>query len=126
MRNRRTREFRKRFDRLPADVQEQAKASYRLFKKNPYYPSLHFECIDRHEPRPRCLRERQGVPVRIARREHLIRRRTLGHRHVGRLVQSRRAVHVSHRDRERLVVAQAAVARPDRRPVAPRVREAGR
>jgi len=49
VRNRRTREFRKRFDRLPADVQEQAKASYRLFKKNPYYPSLHFECIDREE-----------------------------------------------------------------------------
>ncbi len=49
MKNRRTREFRKRFEKLPSDVQEQAKASYRLFKKNPFYPSLHFECIDREE-----------------------------------------------------------------------------
>lgn len=49
MKNRRTKEFRKRFERLPRDVQEQAEAAYRLFKKNPYYPGLHFECIDRQE-----------------------------------------------------------------------------
>lgn len=49
MKNRRTKEFRKRFERLPRDVQEQAKAAYRLFKKDPYYPGLHFECIDRQE-----------------------------------------------------------------------------
>lgn len=49
MKNRRTKEFRKRFERLPRDVQEQAKAAYQLFKKNPYYPGLHFECIDRED-----------------------------------------------------------------------------
>jgi hypothetical protein len=35
--------------RLPKDVQERAKEAYRLFKANPYYPGLHFECIDRQE-----------------------------------------------------------------------------
>lgn len=44
-----TKEFRKRFARLPRSIQEQAKADYRLFKKDPYYPGLHFECIDRQE-----------------------------------------------------------------------------
>jgi mRNA-degrading endonuclease RelE of RelBE toxin-antitoxin system len=38
--------FRKRFKRLPPDIQKQAKAAYRLWKVNPYYPSLHFKCID--------------------------------------------------------------------------------
>jgi len=49
VKNRRTKEFRKRFERLPRDVQEQAKAAYRLFKTNPHHPGLHFECIDRQE-----------------------------------------------------------------------------
>ncbi len=42
--------FRKRFDRLPADIQDQAKAAYRLWKVDPYYPSLHFKRIDPEEP----------------------------------------------------------------------------
>ncbi len=49
MKNRRTRDFRKCFVRLPKDVQERAKEAYRLFKANPHYPGLHFECIDRQE-----------------------------------------------------------------------------
>lgn len=49
MKSIRTKEFRKRYAHLPHDVQEQAKAAYRLFKMNPYYPSLHFECIDHKE-----------------------------------------------------------------------------
>ena len=49
MKSRRTRDFHKLFVRLPRDVQEKAKDTYRLFKANPYYPSLHFECIDRQE-----------------------------------------------------------------------------
>ena len=45
-----TRGFRKRFDRLPTDIQEQAKAAYRLWKADPYYPSLQFKRIDPEEP----------------------------------------------------------------------------
>lgn len=47
MKNRRTKKFRDAFERLPLAVQKQAREAYRLFKENPYYPSLHFECIDR-------------------------------------------------------------------------------
>lgn len=47
MKNRRTKQFHKRFERLPRDIQEQAVAAYNLFKVQPYYPSLHFECINR-------------------------------------------------------------------------------
>jgi len=49
VKNRRTKEFRKRFARLPPDIQNQAKAAYRLFKENPYHPGLHFERIDSKE-----------------------------------------------------------------------------
>ena len=49
MKNKRIREFNKRFARLPSNVQKQAKDAYQIFKDNPYYPSLHFECIDREE-----------------------------------------------------------------------------
>lgn len=49
MKSRRTRDFHKLFVRLPQDVQKKAKDTYRLFKANPYYPGLHFECIDRQE-----------------------------------------------------------------------------
>ena len=50
MKSRLTKQFRKRFERLPRDVQAQAKAAYRLFKVDPYYPSLHFKRIDPQEP----------------------------------------------------------------------------
>jgi hypothetical protein len=49
VKSRRTRDFHKLFVRLPRDVQEKAKNTYRLFKVNPYYPGIHFECIDRQE-----------------------------------------------------------------------------
>lgn len=49
MKNRRTKEFRKRFAKLPRDIQKQAEASYRRFKSDPYHPGLHFECIDAQE-----------------------------------------------------------------------------
>jgi len=44
-----TKQFRKRYARLPRDIQDQAKAAYRLFKENPYHPSLHFKCIDQQD-----------------------------------------------------------------------------
>ena len=34
----------------PADIQNQANAAYRLWKVDPYYPSLHFKRIDPEEP----------------------------------------------------------------------------
>lgn len=61
MKNRRTKEFRKQFARLPRDVQDQAKAAYRLFKENPYHPSLHFKCIDSQES---LYSVRVGLPYR--------------------------------------------------------------
>ena len=50
MKSRLTKGFRKRFDRLPTDVQKQARATYRLWKENPYYSSLQFKRIDPEEP----------------------------------------------------------------------------
>jgi hypothetical protein len=50
VKSRLTKGFRKRFDRLPADIQNQANAAYRLWKVDPYYPSLHFKRIDPEEP----------------------------------------------------------------------------
>ena len=49
MKNRRTKEFRRRFARLPHHIQDQAIEAYRRFKTDPYYPGLHFECIDPQE-----------------------------------------------------------------------------
>jgi len=49
VKNRRTKKFNDAFERLPDVVQKQAKEAYRIFKGNPYYPSLHFECINRQE-----------------------------------------------------------------------------
>lgn len=49
MKSKLTKEFRKRYARLPRNVQEQARAAYALFKENPYHESLHFKCIDSQE-----------------------------------------------------------------------------
>ncbi len=46
MRSKVTDGFRKRFKRLPPAIQKQARAAYHLWKVNPYYPGLHFKCID--------------------------------------------------------------------------------
>ena len=50
MRCRRTKEFKKLFAKLPAETQKEARASYILFSKNPYHPSLQFKCIDKQDP----------------------------------------------------------------------------
>ena len=50
MKSKLTKGFRKRLERLPPDIQDQAKAAYRLFKVDPYYSSLHFKRIDPQEP----------------------------------------------------------------------------
>lgn len=45
MKSRTTAQFRRLFADLPADVQRQARAAYRLFKENPRHPSLQFKHI---------------------------------------------------------------------------------
>lgn len=42
--------FRNAFQALPAQVQYQARAAYRLFCQNPYHPSLHFKQIHPIKP----------------------------------------------------------------------------
>jgi len=45
-----TEHFRHAFKQLPQHVQRQARQAYRLFKQNPYHPSLHFKQV--HPTRP--------------------------------------------------------------------------
>ena len=45
-----TERFRKAFQRLPAHIQRNARKSYRLWKDNPYHPSLHFKKVHSIEP----------------------------------------------------------------------------
>lgn len=39
-----TARFWKAFDALPTEIQLQARETYRLFRANPYHPSLQFQC----------------------------------------------------------------------------------
>jgi hypothetical protein len=41
-----TDEFWECLQSLPERVQKQANVAYQHFKQDPYYPSLHFKCID--------------------------------------------------------------------------------
>jgi hypothetical protein len=45
MRSKRTQHFKELFNRLPVDVRQQAYAAYRLFRDDPYHPSLPFKKI---------------------------------------------------------------------------------
>ena len=45
-----TERFRKALKQLPQHVQRQARQAYRLFKQDPYHPSLHFKQV--HPARP--------------------------------------------------------------------------
>jgi hypothetical protein len=47
VRSRRNTRFKEAFRLLPADVQRQAREAYRLFRNDPYHPSLHFKIIQR-------------------------------------------------------------------------------
>jgi hypothetical protein len=46
MRSRSTRQFREAFRELPAEVRENARKAYRLFRQNPAHPSLSFKKVD--------------------------------------------------------------------------------
>jgi hypothetical protein len=45
-----TKQFRKRFDQLPAAVQEQATQDYALWSSDPYHPSLQFKRVSPSQP----------------------------------------------------------------------------
>jgi len=41
--------FWKNYDTLRAEIKEQAKVKYRLWKKNPFQPGLQFKCVNIHQ-----------------------------------------------------------------------------
>ena len=45
-----TRRFRQELAKLPRDIRRQAREAYKLFKNNPYYPSLRFKKVHSTEP----------------------------------------------------------------------------
>ncbi len=45
MKSRKTKSFKKLFERLPSEVKEQARQSYILWSQNRLHPSLHFKKI---------------------------------------------------------------------------------
>jgi hypothetical protein len=47
MKNKRTKEFKKLFVRLPIQVQQEVRDAYNLFSKEPYHHSLQFKRIDK-------------------------------------------------------------------------------
>jgi len=50
MRSRTTAKFRKAFDRLPAEVKQQARQAFQNWKRNPRHPSLHFKQVHQTLP----------------------------------------------------------------------------
>jgi hypothetical protein len=50
MKSKKTEKFDKLLRALPQDVQRQAIAAYRQFKRDPYHPSLHFKRVSRRTP----------------------------------------------------------------------------
>ena len=44
--SRTSRRFWRAFARLPRRIKDDAKAAYRKFRENPYYPSLHFKKLE--------------------------------------------------------------------------------
>ena len=41
--------FWKAYDNLDARIKRQARKSYRLWRENPFHPSLHFKCVNAEE-----------------------------------------------------------------------------
>ena len=50
MKSRLTSDFRAAFARLPDAVKIQARKAHRLWRQNPYHPSLHFKRVHEREP----------------------------------------------------------------------------
>ncbi len=45
-----TARFRQTFKELPSHVRQQARDNYKLFRNNPYHPSLHFKKVHPSKP----------------------------------------------------------------------------
>lgn len=45
-----TKSFRKCFDKLPNDIQQQAEKAYQLWQQDPYHNSLQFKCVSQKQP----------------------------------------------------------------------------
>ncbi|HHB90733.1 MAG TPA: hypothetical protein ENK60_05450 [Anaerolineae bacterium] len=45
-----TKDFRKRFERLPKDVQRRAKRAFQRWQHDPFHPSLHFKRVSKTHP----------------------------------------------------------------------------
>ncbi len=45
-----TNQFHKLFAKLPEQTQRQARVAYKLFRQNPYHPSLHFKQVHPSQP----------------------------------------------------------------------------
>jgi len=45
-----TKAFRKKFERLPTSVQEQATKAYSFWRSNPYHSSLQFKRVSQRQP----------------------------------------------------------------------------
>lgn len=50
MTSRTTERFRRAFARLPAEVREQSRRAFALWRKSPHYPSLQFKRIHSRDP----------------------------------------------------------------------------
>ena len=45
MKSKKTKRFDKLFEKLPEDVKEATRKTFKLWLENPFHPSLHFKCI---------------------------------------------------------------------------------
>ena len=52
MRSVTTPSFRRTYQKLPRPIREEARKAYKLWKTEPYHPSLHFELISAEPPPP--------------------------------------------------------------------------
>lgn len=64
MKSHTTERFRKLFLALPKEVQEQTREAYRLFKQNPYHPSLSFKQLTGNIYSARITLDYRAVGIR--------------------------------------------------------------
>jgi len=50
VKNKREKQFKKLFEKLPSHVQKQAREDFKIFKTNPYHKSFEFKVVDKQEP----------------------------------------------------------------------------
>ena len=58
MKSQRTKKF---FNRLPSRVQAQVQIAYNHFKRDPWYPSLEFKCVNKQE----SITQREAGPLSL-------------------------------------------------------------